>query len=169
MTSQMPTSWKQVVDLLAGEQPGSILRIPKGRLPHPSEEGARPSIGMPEGQIGDFRFRLSDRSCLHVRMFNKYYEAHLDQVDSACDLFSHLLQGAPNSFAATSAGVGALVGLVVGGKKEGMLVGGLIGMVLGGMIVAHARHVAAGSTERSGEMTTADKTLCQSHASSSRS
>ncbi len=136
MNGHVVADWKEVACLLNQEEPGSVLRIPKRRLPHPAEGGARPSIGMPEGQSADFRINLSDSRCLHIRVFAGHYEAHLDHVDPASNLHAHMAGSPSRGNAAAWAGIGALVGLMVGGKKEGMVVGGLIGLVLGGLAVA---------------------------------
>jgi hypothetical protein len=125
-------SWEDVAVVLNDEPQGSLLRIPKGQLPHPSEVGAKPSMGLPVGQQADFRFTMNDCRCLHVRIFQDRYEAHIDSVDPACSIVEHLRKDAPGTYTTAAAGLGALAGLILGGgKKEGMLAGALIGLAVG--------------------------------------
>jgi len=131
MSHYIVNTWGEVKALLDSLPEGNALRIPKQQLSHPTDEGARESIGMPEGQKGDYRFRLQDCRCLHVRVFDDYYEAHIDKVDPECSLMEHLRQDAPGSYTLSTGGIGALIGLIVGKNKEAMLLGGLIGLLVG--------------------------------------
>jgi hypothetical protein len=125
--------WSEVLATLEGQAPGTVYRLPKWPLPLPADDGAYPTIGLPEGQNSDFRFRLQDGRGLHVRVFEDRYEAHLDEgVISATQLGVPPKDG-PDEHLVTSGGLGALLGLVVGGKREAMLVGGLLGMALGAL------------------------------------
>ena len=128
-------SWNDVLFTLDRANQDMALRIPLRQLPHPADEGARESIGMPEGQKGDYRFKLPDCRCLHVKVFDDHYEAHVDQVDPSHNWLEHLRADLPGGYVAASGGtgaaIGAIVGLVVGKKKEAMLVGGLVGALLG--------------------------------------
>lgn len=136
--SAIATTWADVLATLDGQDPGTVLRLAKWHLPHPTDEGARSSIGMPEGQKGDYRFPLRDCECLHVRVFDDRYEAHIDTVDPACNWLEHLRHDLPGGYVATAGGVGALLGLILGGKREAMLVGGLVGMAIGAITLPPA-------------------------------
>jgi hypothetical protein len=125
--------WSEVLATLEAQAPGTVYRLPKWPLPLPADEGAYPTIGMPEGQRSDYRFRLPAGRGLHVRVFEDRYEAHLD--DGAFDPVQLPLSHGegPDAHLAASGGIGALLGLVVGGKREAMLVGGLLGLALGAL------------------------------------
>ena len=135
MSYPIASNWNEIFSVLEGQDKGAVLRVPKWQLAHPTDEGARESIGMPEGQKGDYRFKLQDSRCLHVKVFDDHYEAHIDRVDPAHNWLEHLREDLPRGYVAASGGtgtaIGAIVGLIVGKKKEAMLVGGLIGGFLG--------------------------------------
>lgn len=128
-----PTSWEQVLDLLQQESPGTILRLPKHWVPHPEDAGAIRSLGLPFGQSADFRWRLGDCTGLHVRDFQGFYEAHLDEVHPACGFVEHLRQDAPHAYVAGMAALGALSGLLLGRSKESTLVGAGLGALIGAL------------------------------------
>lgn len=126
-----PSTWSDVSKILRCEPSGSILRLPKHCLPHPVDDGAIRSVGLPMGQSADFRFRLEDCTGLHVRDFQTHYEAHIDAVDPSCNLIEHLRQDAPKTYTGAAAGIGALLGLMIGESKEAALLGAGIGALIG--------------------------------------
>ena len=135
MSPYIVNTWRDVAAVIDSLPQGRVLHVPKRELHHPTDEGARESIGMPQGQQGDFRFMLQDNRCLHVKVFDDRYEAHIDRADPAHSWVEHLRKDLPGGYVATTGGtgtaIGAIVGLIVGRKKEAMLVGGMIGGLLG--------------------------------------
>ena len=131
----LPYSWSGVATRLAVEPPGSVLRIPKYLLDHPDVAGARRSIGMPQGQLADYRLTLPNCRGLHVRDFGTHYEAHVDEVDPACDAIEHLRQDAPDTYIVGAAALGALLALLLSGHRNAMLVGAGLGALLGVLMV----------------------------------
>lgn len=88
------------------------------------------SVGLPVGQIADWRMPHPNCHGLHVREYVGYYTAHLDRVNPRCDLVGHLAGDAP--LVGGGAALGALVGLAVGESAGAMLIGAIIGGALGG-------------------------------------
>jgi hypothetical protein len=125
--------WSEVLATLERHAPGTVYRLPKWPLPLPADDGAYPTIGMPEGQKSDYRFRLQDGRGLHVRVFEDRYEAHLDEGARLTTELELPPKDVPDGHLTTAGGIGALLGLIVGGKREAMLVGGLLGMALGAL------------------------------------
>lgn len=71
------------------------IRINKWSVQHPSTAGFYSSNGEPQGQLADFRKRLSDGRSLHVREYEDCYLAHWDAVDPSDSLIGHLIVDAP--------------------------------------------------------------------------
>ena len=134
----MSYTWTQVANLLAQQPAGTRLRITKSWMEHPVDGGLRHGVGLPVGQVADYRLRLPDCRGLHVQDFGEHYEAHLDQTDPACDAMQHLAQDAPVACVVGAAVVGGLLGLLAGQSKEALLAGLAIGAGLGGVAAAAA-------------------------------
>ena len=131
-----PTSWEQVLETLWQEPAGTVLRAPKHWLPHPEDAGATRSLGLPVGQSADFRWRVGSFCAgLHARDFHDHYEAHIDEVNPACDVVDHLRQDAPKAYVAGAAALGALVGLLLGRSKDATLMGAGLGALAGALTV----------------------------------
>ena len=123
-------TWREVAAALAAEPPGTIFRIAKHQVEHPSASALLPGIGLPFGQRADYRLRYSDCSGLHVRDFGAHYEAHLDQVHPDCGIVDHLRRDAPGTFVAAATALGALAGTMLGKKPEAIFAGAAIGGLL---------------------------------------
>ena len=104
----LPDDWKNIHATLAQLPPGSRVRVP----PQEDVPGARRSVGLPKGQIRDWRFP-PDVHCrgLHVQLFPKgRLEAHLDAVHPSCGVFQHVAADAPGMLYLICGGAGALLG-----------------------------------------------------------
>lgn len=123
-------TWQQVAQALAAQPPGTVLRVAKHQVEHPSASGLAPSVGLPYGQRADFRLRHFDCSGLHVRDFGAHYEAHLDQVHPECGVVDHLRRDAPGTYLAAATALGALAGTLLGKKPEAIFAGAAIGGLL---------------------------------------
>lgn len=132
-------SWDHVLQHLSRRAYGTVVRIPRRRLPHPRTTNMVRSAGLWKGQAEDWRFRLRDCTGFHVHVYTNHYEAHLDRVHPECDLVEHLRHDAPGAYVATTTvgggGIGAGLGALIGGK-EGAVVGGLFGALVGGLFGA---------------------------------
>jgi len=120
-------TWTDVIANLRPYAMGTILRFPKGRLPHPKTFGMTESVGLPEGQAADYRKVLQGGRGLHVKDFATHYEAHVDAVHPAVNLHEHLRVDAPGTYVAGGAALGALLGSAMGKSKESALVGAAVG------------------------------------------
>lgn len=133
-----PLHWQNVADQLRRQPRGSVVRYRKSLMEHPLDAGASWSIGMPQGQIADFRLRLPGCGGLHIRDFGSHYEAHIDTVDLSCNPIEHARRDAPEVYIAGAAALGALVALMLGGNRDTLLAGAGLGAALGVITVQDA-------------------------------
>lgn len=119
-------------DELARLPPKSEVWLRPGTLPHPSEAGAARSLGLPRGQLRDWRFAPNpDASGVHVHeMHGGVFAAHLDRVHPDAGLVAHLRADAPEVLLAGGPLVGAAVGLLVGRPGLFFTIGAAIGALL---------------------------------------
>ena len=123
-------TWREVAAALAAQPAGTLLRVPKHQVEHPSASGLVHSVGLPYGQRADYRLRYSDCTGLHVRDFGAHYEAHIDQVHPECGVVDHLRRDAPGTYIAAATALGALAGTLLGKKPEAIFAGAAIGGLL---------------------------------------
>lgn len=126
-------SWSDVVVQLWPPDASRRLRIPRGLIPHPlTVRNMRPSVGLPEGQLRDFRAVLEPTSAgLHVKEFANHYEAHVDAVHPAHGVAEHVRVDAPGALIGGSAALGAIIGASIGASGPASAVGALVGGLLG--------------------------------------
>ena len=136
MSQHQVSSWRGVVRVLGQYAPRTTFRVEKGVLCHPRAAGMSPSMGLPEGQIGDFRLALPNGGGLHVKDFGTHYEAHLDEVHPDVNLVEHLRKDAPGVFIAGGVALGAVVGRSVGTSKDGTLVGAALGGLFAALLAS---------------------------------
>ncbi len=120
-------TWNQVAAYLHTQPAHSCMNILKWQVEHPTAAGLRPSLGLPVGQMGDWRY--SSGHGLHVREYFDRYTVHVDSVNPNCDLPGHIVSDAP--MIAAGVALGALIGLALGENAGAMMVGALIGGALG--------------------------------------
>jgi len=103
-------------------------------LPHPQVVGMTLSIGLPEGQVADYRYAFSDGSGVHVKDFGGHYQVHLDEVHPGVDPIEHLRRDAPEALIGGSVALGAIIGGIFGKSWQSALTGaaiaGLAGVIL---------------------------------------
>ncbi len=136
MSQHQVSSWRGVVRVLRQYAPRAVVRIEKGVLSHPRGAGMSPSIGLPEGQVADFRLALANGGGLHVKDFGTHYEAHLDEVHPDIDLVEHLRRDAPGVLVASGVALGAVIGRSVGASKDGTLVGAALGGLFAALLAS---------------------------------
>jgi hypothetical protein len=124
--------WSDVRATLAGLPRGSQVIVGAGELAHPQAEGAERSVGLPRGQVADWRFAPGeDCTGLHVHeMEGGTWAAHLDAVHPACGVVRHLRADAPQVLVGAGVGLGVLGGVMFGRSLGAALVGGLVGLVV---------------------------------------
>jgi hypothetical protein len=109
--------------------PGSRVAVDLG-APPPATAGARRDLGLPVGQLADWRFpAAADCTGLHVHEHADRYEAHIDQVHPACGLVEHVRVDAPQLLVVIGALVGT--GLGLGGGTGRAVLGLVLGAALG--------------------------------------
>ena len=128
--------WNSIALAVLPKPLGSKWRVEKHLVPHPLDAGLRMSIGLPAGQIADYRLRLPDCRGLHVQDFSTHYLVHIDRTDPGCDLVQHLVSDTPGTYLASAALVGGLLGALLGRSDKSMLAGALLGAAIGGIAIA---------------------------------
>jgi hypothetical protein len=147
MIIQNFSTWVSVSAFLRRYALGTVLRVPKGLLPHPKTFGMTESVGLPEGQAADYRKVLPGGRGFHVRDFVTHYEAHLDAVHPAVNLHEHLRVDAPGTYVAGGAALGALLGSAMGKSKDSALVGAAVGGLLAALMT-QAKPTESNGTKR---------------------
>lgn len=105
---------------------GKNVTVPLS-IEHPSASGAHKSIGLPKGQISDWRFPpFEDCSGMHAREYADRWEAHIDAVSPDCSVVGHARTDTPLLWIAG----GAVLGTGVGAIVSRPLLGGVIGATL---------------------------------------
>ncbi len=65
-------------------------------IPHPLALGFTTSIGLPEGQLADYRLELADGRGIHVREYSGFFRIHLDRIHpTLARWWDHLKEDAP--------------------------------------------------------------------------
>ncbi len=139
-------TWAQVAQHLARNGRSACITIQKWQVEHPRVAGMRRSLGLPLGQMADWRMPYPGCHGLHVREFPDHYSVHIDRVNPHCDLPGHVAADAPA--VGGGAALGALVGLVLGESAGAMLVGALIGGALGASATATKEKAACAAPRR---------------------
>ncbi len=125
--------WADVRTTLERLPHGSQVFAAAGELVHPQAEGAQRSVGLPRGQVSDWRFEPgADCTGLHVHELAGGWAAHLDAVHPDCGIVAHLQADAPEVLVGGGVGLGALGGLVLGRSPAAVVLGALLGLVVGG-------------------------------------
>ena len=125
-------TWEDVALLLATMPAGGEVFVARGELPAPSDAGASLSVGLPRGQLADWRFPpRADCVGLHVHELEDGWRAHLDRVHPACGVVQHLQADAPAVLLLAGPLVGVLVGAL--GRRPGL--GLVAGLVVGVLLV----------------------------------
>lgn len=122
-------TWEGVVAWLRRHPQPACVRIEIWQVEHPTNAGMTRSMGLPVGQLADWRMPHPHCGGLHVREYRGYYTVHLDRVNPRCDLPGHLAVDAP--LIGSGAALGALIGIALGESPGSMLVGALIGGAIG--------------------------------------
>lgn len=145
MAMRNTATWKSVAVALRSGPPPACVRVPAWQVEHPTAAGMTRSVGLPLGQVADWRWPHPNCHGLHVREYVGYYTVHVDQVNPRCDLPGHITVDAP--LVGGGAALGALVGLVIGESAGAMMIGALIGGAMGAAAAsAHEAASCAGGT-----------------------
>ena len=86
--------WGAVARSLREVPLGHSVEVAREAIAHPADAGAVQSIGLPVGQLSDWRFPpRSDGSGVHVQDFGQAgWRAHVDAVHPATSLSGHLIR-----------------------------------------------------------------------------
>lgn len=117
-------SWADVETLLRTRPPGTLLKVPRSWLDHPSSHGMRTGFSMPSGQVADYVKRLDETTSLEVAAYRGHYMARLHVVDSL---------GTQQGRAGRAMGgvvLGAALGGTLGRSEQALVAGAAVGGVL---------------------------------------
>jgi len=109
-------SWrsKEIFERILLTPSGYVLRLPKSIMKHPLLDGFRRDIGLPKGELANWRLGLKDGSCVHVREYVDCYAVHLDKVDPNVSLIEHLRKDLPDFYiAACAIAIGTIAWYIV--------------------------------------------------------
>lgn len=135
MKSSTIESWEDVERVL-GEQPlGTLLRLPRGWLAHPTAHGMRSVASPPEGQLADYCKRLTAGGRLYVREFRNWYEVHREPPVATHGPTS---EGGDQAIARNGVALGASMGGALGKTEAAFMVGALLGGLAAAMALAAA-------------------------------
>jgi len=133
MTNAASNFWGSVLHALCGMHDDAALLYYKAGVPHPRAAGAVPSLGLPRGQLTDWRFR-PEHPChgLHIQEYADRWEGRLDRPSRGTASMTYVHGNAEAARLATGAAFGALIGLAVSERDhgEGALVGAGFGFLL---------------------------------------
>ncbi len=123
----MSITWQSIVNVLAANGPGVVLRVPAAQVEHPRDGGLSQTVGAPYGQRASYRASLTDKGILCVEDFAVYYEAKIERVPPRIEVPAREPAGEMLGLAA----LGAFCGLAFGGTRQSVLTGTLLGGAVG--------------------------------------
>lgn len=125
--------------VVASTNPKGLL-LPRGRLPHPRDAGARLTMTWPVGQIADYALDgPPGQAPLMIREFPAHWHAFIPGVQSAPEASASVdpkASGAPFVAAAGAAMLGGAIGASLSNKRAGVLVGAGIGILVAAALTA---------------------------------
>lgn len=82
--------WRWIAHELARLPRGHVLCVRRELVEHPALLGAQKSVGLPLGQVADWRFPPDARGGgVHVREYAREWRAHMDRVHPDRSLIGH--------------------------------------------------------------------------------
>ena len=86
-------TWAEVYWYLTQAEKGSTVEVHKSVIAHPSYNGAYKSVGLPKGQIADWRFPPDPEGRgLHIHDVGWGWRAHLDEVHPDHSIVGHFVR-----------------------------------------------------------------------------
>lgn len=127
------TAWQRV-RTSAGQ---GTINVPKGRIAHPRDAGARFTTTWPVGQIADYALDgAPGQPPLAIREFSEQWQAFVMGTRLASDVFSFVDDNPRAAFYTSAALVGGIVGTSLGQSKETMLLGAGVGLLIAALLDA---------------------------------
>lgn len=136
VTATAADFWGDVRRQLEGSPAGARVVVGLD-APAPELAGARRDVGLPVGQLADWRFAAAaDCTGLHVHEHADRYEAHIDRVHPACSLVGHVRADAPQLLVAGAALAGTWAALASGGGTGRIVLGLVLGAAAGAALTS---------------------------------
>lgn len=117
-------SWGDVATLLRDRPPGTLLKVPKSWVGHPSAFGMRTWFDLPAGQAADYSKRLDDVTRLEVATYQRHYVARIhvsEPPQPTVPRRTPRLSGIV---------VGAILGAALGRSEQALLTGAAVGAAI---------------------------------------
>lgn len=130
-------SWDAVAELLVSQAARTPIRVDRSTVVHPVHAGLRRTVGVPRGQVADYRLPLGPDTWLHVTEYADAYVVHREE---------RTVRKPPRKSKADS---GALLGFFVG-----LALGGSIGAALAGLVVGAVTQAGTKGTGRAPRLQT---------------
>ncbi len=119
-------NWTTIARVLSRRPARTQLRVQRSAIEHPVHAGLRRTVGVPRGQIADYRLPLGPETWLHVTEYAHEYLVHREVR----------ARTTPVAAAPAKPGAGALLGFFVGLALGGTVSGALAGLALGAVVDA---------------------------------
>lgn len=144
------SGWAGIAEFVQTLRPGAEVHIRRDAIPHPSQVSSfYRSVGLPAGEVADWRMPLAGGRGLHVRESASGFRAHWDRVDLRTNPLEHARLDAPPLWVL---GCG-LAGAAAGGTstRGGVWNGAMFGLLFGFLTLpARSRPPSGGRDERDG-------------------
>jgi hypothetical protein len=128
-------SAKRAWDKVRVEAGNGVVRIPRGRIPHPREAGARMTTTWPVGQIADYAIDGTEgQAPLAIREFNDQWQAFIMSLRMANGVFTMIDKNPRAALYTGAALLGGVVGTSISNSKEGMALGVGLGLLAAALL-----------------------------------
>lgn len=88
--------WSSIAEEVLRKSEHEEVIVDKQLVPHPTQTTFfKRSLGIPRGQIADYRMKLKDGRSLHIVEFKDHYRIHWDIHDPEENPLGHLLTDSP--------------------------------------------------------------------------
>ena len=106
--------WHAIVHQVLAQPARTDIWVEKWRAPHPKQSGFYAHVGLPKGQMADYRYALTDGRGIHVREYDGTYAVHWDEVDPSVNVVGHLVRDAPGVVLLGALALGLILGALEG-------------------------------------------------------
>jgi hypothetical protein len=130
-----PIGWEDVRNRLRDSQNAQGIWIPRHQVPHPRDEGGRPTFTWPDGQSADYA--LDGDPPLAIREYAEGWQAFADTAALTATAGTVVTALRANPDAAIWAGgalMGAGLGAALSNKREGVVVGAGLGLLFAALL-----------------------------------
>lgn len=133
-------AWQDVFRAVSSRPDAIGVSIPRARIPHPRDAGARPTTTWPVGQIADYALPgPAGQPQLVVREFPDRWEALLDTTSMTTKIADAVERDPSKALYVGAALIGGTIGTSVSGTRQGMFAGVGLGLLLAALLDERGR------------------------------